>query len=225
MSWGKFPPWIHQGHLQIHKIVIWLKYLLNSILQGISDMVNNVHYWWFSCPKVVSKIRRFLFEPLSSNSRRVEGVVFSTKYCTCPPECTIDMNGCRWLTRIFTYSVANRVVFLHIIGPVSSHLHTTHTTTEDPPAWTVPCWHVGSLDLQDFLHTRARPSARYNWKRDSRNMTTCFLSSTVQWRCSHAQSTTVHEWACGSKRSSQWWCLKYHLNEEFASWSLLITQH
>ncbi|GFS53663.1 uncharacterized protein TNCV_730801 [Trichonephila clavipes] len=40
-----------------------------------------------------------------------------------------------------------------------------------------------SMDSQGCLHIRTRPSARFNWKRDSSEKATYFQSSTVQCRC------------------------------------------
>ena len=78
----------------------------------------------------------------------------------------------------------------HIWTYQGSHItptaHAPHII-EPPPAWTVPCWHTGSMDSWSCLHTRTRPSAWYNWNRDSSDQETCFQSSTVQC-CRWAQA-------------------------------------
>ena len=99
----------------------------------------------------------------------------------------MDMNGSEWPARMHTYVSPVTVVSRRISGPTSLQLHRPHTITEPPSAWTVPCWHAGSMDSWGCLHTCTHPSARHNWKWDSSDQATCFQSSTVQCWCWWAQ--------------------------------------
>ena len=98
------------------------------------------------------------------------------------------INGCRWSVRMRTYVSPVRILSRCTMDPISLQLHTPYTITESLPAWTVPCWHAGSMDSWSCLHARTCPSARYDWKWDSSDQATCFQPSTVQCRCWLAQA-------------------------------------
>ena len=151
-----------------------LRSLLNSTLQGLLDMLI------MFISGEVFKLRMVFLKPLCSNSGHV-GYHIVILNCPSLSGSTMEMNGWRRSARTCTYESFVRILSRQIKDPISLQMHTSHTITE-PPAWTFPCWHAGSMDSWGSLHTRTRPSAQYNWKRDSSEQTTYFQSSTVQWR-------------------------------------------
>ena len=148
------------------------------------------------------KLIRLFLKPLYSHSGRVECRIVLLKV----PKSVGIPNEHEWMQKIS--QDAHVCVTCHssirrIRGPISLQLHTPHTITEPPAAWTVPCWHAESMDPRGCLHARARPSARYNWERDSSDQATGFQSSSspmcgssvpkahiddVSLNCSHADT-------------------------------------
>lgn len=125
--------WRHPRHSQlesckaVHQPIClsarWWSFL-NSTLQGIPYMLNNVHVWSFRWQKEVLKVRRVLLEPFSSNTRRA-GCRFGCWIGPSPSECTIDMNWRRWTEKILTFPSLVRVVsFMHVAG-IPYHIHFT----------------------------------------------------------------------------------------------------
>lgn len=102
-------------------------------------------------------------------------------------ECTMDVNGSIWSGRMIMYVLPIRIVCRHIRCPISRQLHIPQTMTGPPPAWTVLCWHVGSMDSWGCPHICTYPSARYNWKQGSSDHAMCFQSSTILWQYWQAQ--------------------------------------
>ncbi|GFS51514.1 uncharacterized protein TNCV_549551 [Trichonephila clavipes] len=56
------------------------------------------------------------------------GVALSCLNSPSPPECTMDMNGCKRSDRMLMYLSESYQ------GPISCQLHTPHTIAEPPPA-------------------------------------------------------------------------------------------
>ena len=115
-------------------------------------------------------------------------VTLSCWNCPSSLECTKDMSKCRWSARMCTYMSPVRIVSRHKKG---SHITPTactphyYRTSTSLNSLLLSC---RSMDSWDCLHTHTQPSAWYNWKRDSSDQATCFLSSTVQCRCWWAQA-------------------------------------
>lgn len=141
----------------------------------------------------------------------VWGVTLSFWKCQSPSECTMDMSECSWSEKMLTLPV--RVVSRPISVTISRQLQTPHTTSEAPTAWTVTCWHIGWMDSwrftpypYTFMPDTIRNETRHSLQCFSSHQH--FIREAGSYSCGInicvVYSTSVQEWACGSKTRYQW---------------------